>query len=149
MTTFDRTTAAELELHPEYRWANTRFDLATETERRASFAILEALFRVDSLREYLRTEYDIGLFVNADDKVFVANVSPKSTATETDARKPMPKMSMEQKAEIRVLLNLSTGNPDHAYNAIMASLGQDDDMVSLATPADIRAVTVDKARLDA
>jgi hypothetical protein len=67
-----------------------------------------------------------------------------------DPRKPFPQLSLEQKAEIRALLNLSTGNPDHAYKALMLSIGQQEELVSLASPADVRAVgDFAKSRLDA
>lgn len=153
MKTFERATAADVEANADYRWANTRYDLASETERRASFAILEAMFRVDSLKAYLKEGYDIGLFQNADDKVFIANVQPRGTPVEGDAtgRTAMPQLSLEQKAEIRTLLNLSMGNPDHAYRSVMLALGQEEEAISLASPADVRAVNDPsaKSRLDA
>lgn len=138
MSEFTRLTADEIAKHgTEYTWLHTRYEEMPESERRADVAILETMFYTPSLREYLRENYDIGVFANHESKQLVAGIAPRGVTADgmvpVDGRVTVPPLSLEQRAEIRTLLNLSSNNPAYAYEAIMAALGQPKETISIAT----------------
>lgn len=135
---FTRLTADEVGKHgTEYQWINTRYDEMPEAERRADVAVLEALFGTDSVREYLRSEYDIGVFADHERKLIAVGVSLRNQRADgmvaVDERAVVPKLSALQRHEIRGLLALSINNPDHAYAAVMEALGQPKDDIVLVS----------------
>lgn len=140
MSEFVRLTADDVGKHGiDYQWLNTRYDEMPEAERRADVAVLEALFGTDSVREYLRTEYDIGVYADHERKMLVVGVSPRDQRADgmvpVNDRASMPTLSALQRAEIRTLLSLSINNPDHAYAAVMEALGQPKDDLILMSGA--------------
>lgn len=132
---FTRITSEEVAKYGvDYAWLNTRYDEMPDAERRADVAILEALFGTPSLREYLRTEYDIGVYVDHEDKRIAVAIQPRRASADgmvaVEDNVAMPRLSAIQRAEIRTLLNITASDPDRAYHAIMEALGQPkDDLV--------------------
>ena len=143
----------EIREHPEYQWVGLPVDLdvASAGEVRASAAMGTALLSTPSIRAFMLENFAFGFGVNEETRQFFVHIAPKKQSTmDADGPRPtVPKLSMEQKAEIRALLNLSAGVPDAAYRGVMMALGQEDDMIAIATPADVRVVEISKGRLDA